>query len=131
LTIPRSGRGELEHRAPLLLVRSPGCPYRAPDRQPLRRSKPPSRAVEVASRGDSVIPRAGVGTLIDQLRAGTQEQTLVDGLELQLTRREADVMKRRREGMTTREIAYELDLSDVTIRRHLGSVARKVPQARP
>jgi hypothetical protein len=40
-------------------------------------------------RGDSVIPRAGVGTLIDQLRAGTQEQTLVDGLELQLTRREA------------------------------------------
>jgi DNA-binding NarL/FixJ family response regulator len=82
-------------------------------------------------RGDSVIPRAGVGTLIDQLRAGTQEQTLVDGLELQLTRREADVMKRRREGMTTREIAYELDLSDVTIRRHLGSVARKVSQARP
>jgi hypothetical protein len=40
-------------------------------------------------RGDSVIPRAGVGTLIDQLGAGTQEQTLVDGLELQLTRREA------------------------------------------
>ena len=89
------------------------------------------RAVEVALSGDSVIPRAGVGTLIDQLRGGTQEQTLVEGLELQLTRREADVMKRRREGMTTKEIAYELDLSDVTIRRHLASVARKVRQARP
>jgi DNA-binding NarL/FixJ family response regulator len=89
------------------------------------------RAVEVALSGDPVIPRAGVGTLIDQLRGGAQEQTLIEGLELQLTRREADVMKRRREGMTTKEIAYELDLSDVTIRRHLASVARKVRQARP
>jgi DNA-binding NarL/FixJ family response regulator len=40
-------------------------------------------------------------------------------------------MKRRRDGMTTKEIAYELDLSDVTVRRHLSSVARKVRQARP
>jgi DNA-binding NarL/FixJ family response regulator len=88
------------------------------------------RAVEVALSGDSVIPRAGVGALIDQLRGGAQEQTLVEGLELQLTRREADVMKRRREGMTTKAIAHELDLSDVTIRRHLASVARKVRQAR-
>ena len=91
------------------------------------------RAVEVALRGDPVIPRAGVGTLIDQLRGGTQEQTSVDGLELQLTRREADVMARRREGMTTKEIAYELELSDITVRRHLSSVARKAKerQARP
>src|SRR5436190_2127393 len=74
------------------------------------------RAVEVALSGDWVIPRAGIGTPIDQLRVGTPEQTLVEGLELQLTRREADVMKRRREGMTTKQIAYELDLSDVTIR---------------
>ena len=91
------------------------------------------RAVEVALRGDSVIPRAGIGTLIDQLRDGGQEQTSVDGIELQLTRREADVMARRRDGMTTKEIAYELELSDVTVRRHLSSVARKTKarQARP
>ena len=89
------------------------------------------RAVEVALTGDSVIPRAGVATLIDQLRGATQEQTSVDGLELQLTRREADVMARRREGMTPKEIAHELELSDITVRRHLASVARKVRQARP
>jgi DNA-binding NarL/FixJ family response regulator len=91
------------------------------------------RAVEVALNGDSVIPRAGVGTLIDQLRGGGQEQTSVDGAELKLTRREADVMARRSEGMSTKEIAYELDLSVVTVRRHLSSVARKakVRQARP
>jgi DNA-binding NarL/FixJ family response regulator len=91
------------------------------------------RAVEVALNGESVIPRAGVGTLIDQLRDGTQEQTSVNGLGLQLTRREADVFARRREGMTTKEIAHELDLSAVTVRRHLSSVARKAKarQARP
>jgi DNA-binding NarL/FixJ family response regulator len=91
------------------------------------------RAVEVALRGETVIPRAGVGTLIEQLRDGMQEQASVDGVELQLTRREADVLARRREGMTTKEIAYELDLSAVTVRRHLSSVARKARQrqARP
>jgi DNA-binding NarL/FixJ family response regulator len=89
------------------------------------------RAVEVALSGDSVIPRAGVGTLIDQLRGDSQAQTSVDGVSLQLTRREADVMARQREGMTTKEIAYELELSAVTVRRHLSSVARKARQARP
>ena len=89
------------------------------------------RAVEVALRGDAVIPRAGVVALIDQIRGGAQEQTAVDGLPLQLTRREADVIARRREGMSTKEIAYELTLSEITVRRHLSSVARKVRQARP
>jgi DNA-binding NarL/FixJ family response regulator len=89
------------------------------------------RAVEVALSGESVIPRAGVGTLIEQVRGGTQEQTSVDGQTLQLTRREADVMARAREGMTPKEIAHELDLSQVTVRRHLSSVARKARQARP
>jgi two-component system, NarL family, response regulator DevR len=90
-----------------------------------------ARAVEVALRGESVIPRAGVGTLIEQVRGGTQQQASVDGRPLRLTRREADVMTRAREGMTPKEIAYELALSDVTVRRHLSSVARKARQARP
>ena len=89
------------------------------------------RAVEVALGGESVVPRAGVGTLIDQVRGGTQEQASVDGQRLQLTRREVDVMVRSREGMTPKQIAYELDLSQVTVRGHLSSVARKVRQARP
>ena len=40
-------------------------------------------------------------------------------------------MSRRRLGMTTKEIASELDLSDVTVRRHLSSIAQKARQARP
>jgi DNA-binding NarL/FixJ family response regulator len=88
------------------------------------------RAVEVALTGDAIIPRAAVATLIEQLRPGAQ-QTSVDGLPLQLTRREADVMALLREGMTPKEIAYELELSDITVRRHMSSVAKKAKQARP
>ena len=88
------------------------------------------RAVEVALGGDSVFPRAGVGTLIEQLRGLPQEHTSVDGQPLKLTRREADVIARKREGMTPKEIAYELDLSAVTVRRHLSSVAKKAGRAR-
>jgi len=91
------------------------------------------RAVEVALNGDSVIPRAGVGTLIEQLRGATREQTSVDGNAVTLTRREADVMARHRQGMTPKEIAYDLELSDVTVRRHLSAVANKAKrrQTRP
>jgi DNA-binding NarL/FixJ family response regulator len=88
------------------------------------------RAVEVALGGDSVFPRAGVGTLIEQVRGVAPERTSVDGQPLKLTRREADVMARRREGKTPKEIAYELDLSAVTVRRHLSSVAKKSNKAR-
>jgi DNA-binding NarL/FixJ family response regulator len=89
------------------------------------------RAVEVALAGETVVPRAGVSTLIEQVRGTAPEQTAADGRRLQLTRREADVVTRFREGMTPKEIAHELDLSAVTVRRHLSSVARKTRQARP
>jgi DNA-binding NarL/FixJ family response regulator len=89
------------------------------------------RAVEVAFDGEAVIPRAGVVALIDQLQGRGLEQTSVDGLQLQLTRREADVITRLQDGMTPKEIAYELDLSDITVRRHRSSVAKKKRQARP
>jgi DNA-binding NarL/FixJ family response regulator len=89
------------------------------------------RAVEVALAGETVVPRAGVSTLIEQVRGTAPQQTSVDGRRLQLTRREADVVARFREGMTPKEIAHELDLSAVTVRRHLSSVARKARRARP
>jgi two-component system nitrate/nitrite response regulator NarL len=89
------------------------------------------RAVEVALRGETVIPRAGVAALIEQLRPRGQIETSVDGIQLRLTRRETDVLTRLRDGMTPKQIAYELELSAVTVRRHLSSAARKARQARP
>lgn len=90
-----------------------------------------ARAVEVASRGEAVIPRAAVVTLIEQVRGELRDRASVDGRPVELTPREADVMTWRREGMTPKEIAYELGLSDVTVRRHLSSVAKKARQTRP
>ncbi len=91
-----------------------------------------ARAVEVAFRGEAVIPRAAVVTLIEQVRGELREKHVsADGPPVELTRREADVMARRREGMTPKEIAHELGLSVVTVRRHLASVAQKVRQTRP
>jgi DNA-binding NarL/FixJ family response regulator len=72
-----------------------------------------------------------VAALIEQLRARGQGQTSVDGIQLQLTRREADVMTRLRDGLTPKQIASELELSAVTVRRHASSIARKTRQARP
>jgi DNA-binding NarL/FixJ family response regulator len=90
-----------------------------------------ARAVSVAMRGETVIPRAGVAALIEELRPHGNEQTSIDGIPLRLTRREADVTTRLRDGMTPKQIAYELELSAVTVRRHLSSAARKARQARP
>lgn len=90
-----------------------------------------ARAVEVALRGEAVVPRAAVVTLIEQVRGELREHASVDGLAVGLTRREADVLTRRREGMTPKEIAFELGLSVVTVRRHLSSVAKKSRQTRP
>src|SRR5690242_12558748 len=58
------------------------------------------RAVEVALAGETVVPRAGVSTLIEQVRGGSPKRTSADGRRLQLTQREADVVARFREGMT-------------------------------
>ena len=90
-----------------------------------------ARAAEVALRGEAVVPRSAVLALIDELRGESHERAAVESAPVALTRREADVMTRRRDGMTPKEIAYELELSVVTVRRHLGSIARKARQARP
>jgi two-component system, NarL family, nitrate/nitrite response regulator NarL len=91
-----------------------------------------ARAVEVAFRGEAVVPRAAVLALIEEVRGELREKhASEDGLAIELTRREADVMARRREGMTPKEIAHELGLSAVTVRRHLSSVAHKARQTRP
>src|SRR5438105_2529442 len=96
-------------------------------------SRDPAPDTVVVAGGRSLV-RAARRSVIEQLRGATQEQTSVDGQPLKLTRREADVMARNREGMTPKEIAHELGLSDITVRRHLSSVAKKAgraTQARP
>jgi DNA-binding NarL/FixJ family response regulator len=84
-----------------------------------------ARAIDAALAGQMVVPRAAVATLIDQIRDGRGRHASLDGQRLSLTRREAEVVERLRDGMSTHEIAEELELSAVTVRRHLATVAKK------
>jgi len=83
------------------------------------------RAVEAVLAGQAAIPRAAVASLIQEFRGGGRQQTSVGGLPVSLTAREAQVLELLRDGLTTQQIARELGVSPVTVRRHLGAIAAK------
>jgi two-component system, NarL family, nitrate/nitrite response regulator NarL len=85
-----------------------------------------ARAVNAVLADGVAIPRAGVNALIREVRANGRQRTAVGGSQVSLTEREATVLDRFRDGLDTRQIADELGLSPVTVRRHLGAIAIKV-----
>jgi DNA-binding NarL/FixJ family response regulator len=78
--------------------------------------------------GEPAIPRPLVAVLMNRLRGGGTRRHLVvgDGRGVELTRREWDVLDAMRDGLTTREIAAKLLIADVTVRRHIGAVLKKL-----
>jgi DNA-binding NarL/FixJ family response regulator len=85
-----------------------------------------ARALDSALDGSAAITRSGVSALIRELRMRGRQQPRIAGAGVSLTDREARVAELLREGLGTQEIADELGLSPITVRRHVGSVARKV-----
>ena len=84
-----------------------------------------ARAVDAVLGGSAAISRTGVGALIEELRANGRQRARIAGAGVSLTEREAATLELLRAGLTTRQIAEELRVSPVTVRRHLGMVARK------
>jgi len=78
--------------------------------------------------GEPAIPRALVTLLIDQYRArpGRRQLPLTHGRGVDLTSREWEVLDFMREGLSTRAIADRLLISEITVRRHIGSVLKKL-----
>jgi two-component system, NarL family, nitrate/nitrite response regulator NarL len=78
--------------------------------------------------GEPAIPRPFVAVLMNRLRGGATRRHLVvgDGRGVELTSREWDVLDAMRDGLSTREIAAKLLISDVTVRRHIGAVLKKL-----
>jgi DNA-binding NarL/FixJ family response regulator len=78
--------------------------------------------------GEPAIPRPLVAVLMNRLRGGGTRRHLVigDGRGVELTSREWDVLDAMRGGLTTREIAAKLLIADVTVRRHIGAVLKKL-----
>jgi DNA-binding NarL/FixJ family response regulator len=77
--------------------------------------------------GEPAIPRALVGLLISHYRARPARRQLAgNGRGVDLTSREWEVLDFMRAGLSTRQIADRLFISEVTVRRHIGSVLKKL-----
>ena len=84
--------------------------------------------VEGALRGEPAVPRKFVSRLLDELRTRERRRSVVlEGRgRVALTSREWDVVERLLRSASTAEIAQELGVAPVTVRRHLGSVEQKL-----
>jgi DNA-binding NarL/FixJ family response regulator len=85
--------------------------------------------IRAVIKGEPAIPRALVTLLIDQYRARPPRRQLhvaEGGRGVDLTSREWEVLDLMRERLSTREIADRLCISEVTVRRHIGSLLKKL-----
>jgi DNA-binding NarL/FixJ family response regulator len=86
------------------------------------------RALRAVRRGEPVVPRSLLGPLVDQFRVRERRRrvSVRGGFEVELTRRQSEVLELLRDGLGTAEIAARLGLSPVTVRRHLSLVLEKL-----
>jgi DNA-binding NarL/FixJ family response regulator len=80
-------------------------------------------------RGEAALPRRLTARLIAEFKErGTRRRLVLPSArgEVELTAREFEVLERLRQGDRTAEIAARLGISEVTIRRHVASVLRKL-----
>ena len=87
------------------------------------------RIVDAVLAGEAVLPRAMVRRVIDRFRDRRPGRPqAVEGFDPAepLTGREWDVLEMLIQGSSTREIADELTIADVTVRTHVASILRKL-----
>lgn len=85
--------------------------------------------VRSALRGEPAVPRRYVARLLAELQSHTQARRTfvrVGNAHVPLTIRESEVVELLRRGASTSEIASELGISPVTVRRHVGSIEQRL-----
>ena len=97
----------------------------------LTQSLDPARLPHVvrgALRGEPAVPRRFVSRLLDELRTRERRRSVVLAGKgrVALTAREWEVVELLLRAASTSEIATELGVAPVTVRRHVGSVERKL-----
>jgi DNA-binding NarL/FixJ family response regulator len=97
----------------------------------LTQSLDPARLPHVvrgALRGEPAVPRRFVSRLLDELRTREHRRSVVlaDRGRVSLTTREWEVVELLLRSASTAEIATQLGVAPVTVRRHVGSVERKL-----
>ena len=85
-------------------------------------------ALEGVLRGEAALPRALTARLVEAFRQrGRRRRLQLRGERgVDLTSREWEVLELMRDGLTTAEIAERLFVARVTVRRHVGSILRKL-----
>jgi DNA-binding NarL/FixJ family response regulator len=86
------------------------------------------RALQAVRRGEVALPRTMLAPLVDQFRIRERGRriSLPGGGNVELTRRQSEVLGLLRQGLSTAEIARRLGISPVTVRRHLAIVLEKL-----
>jgi DNA-binding NarL/FixJ family response regulator len=86
------------------------------------------RALRAVRRGEPAVPRSLLGPLVDQFRVRERRRRISvrGGFEVELTRRQSEVLELLRDGLSTADMAARLGLSPVTVRRHLALVLGKL-----
>ena len=84
--------------------------------------------VRGALRGEPAVPRRFVSRLLDEVRTREHRRSFVlaDKGRVSLTTREWEVVELLLRSASTAEIATQLGVAPVTVRRHVGSVERKL-----
>ena len=86
------------------------------------------RAVRATLAGEAPLPRAAAGRVIAELRARSRDRRVrtAAGTWAQLSQRESQVLELMQRQLTTGEIATQLGISAVTVRRHLSGTMRRL-----
>jgi DNA-binding NarL/FixJ family response regulator len=84
------------------------------------------RVLHCVLRGEAALPRELTARVIAEFRARTRRPALVRRSSHDLTAREWEVLDCLREGLSTRGIAERLVVTETTVRRHVGSILKKL-----
>jgi DNA-binding NarL/FixJ family response regulator len=86
-------------------------------------------AIRGVANGEAALPRAFTAHLIEEFRAHGHRRRLalsVDDQAVELTAREFEVLELLRKRERTSQIADQLGISEVTVRRHSSSILQKL-----
>ena len=95
----------------------------------LLKNMSPSKLVATirsVQRGESALSRSMTLRLMEELSRTKEPEQLGDASLAKLTRRELDVLRELTTGMTNREIANRLYLSENTVKYHVHSILEKL-----
>ena len=85
-------------------------------------------ALRAVLRGEAALPRRLVARLMQEFQERDRRRHLsvAEGQSVGLTNREWDVIDLLARGLSTRVISDRLEISQVTVRRHIGSIVKKL-----